>query len=59
MNPVDHSRHTSFQETLLSARRTMLMSEILKLALDSLRISLMSMVRRALNSVSWKEVWRE
>ena len=37
MNPVVTSRRTSFEETLLSARRTMLLSEILKLAMDSFR----------------------
>jgi len=36
MNPVDQSRQVAFQQTLLSARRTMLLSEILKLAIDSL-----------------------
>jgi hypothetical protein len=36
MNPVlDQTRHTAFQQTLLSARRTMMLSEILKLAIDS------------------------
>jgi len=36
MNPVtEQTRHTAFQETLVSARRTMLMSEILKIAADS------------------------
>ncbi len=40
MNPVtEQARHTAFQETLISARRTMLMSEILKLAVDSFRAS--------------------
>jgi len=40
MNPaVEQARQTSFQQTLLSARRTMLMSEILKLAIDSFRAS--------------------
>ncbi len=51
MNPVDHSRHTSFQETLLSARRTMLLSEILKLALDSFRSSKMRFALTALGMV--------
>ena len=37
MNPVEQARHVSFQQTLLSARRTMLLSEILKIALDSFR----------------------
>jgi putative ABC transport system permease protein len=40
MNPVDHARRQiSFQETLISARRTMLLSEILRLAVDSFRAS--------------------
>ncbi len=41
MNPVTahHARESSFQETLLSARRTMLLSEILKIAGDSFRTS--------------------
>jgi putative ABC transport system permease protein len=40
MNPTtQQTRNHSFQETLLSARRTMLMSEILKLAADSFRAS--------------------
>ena len=38
MNPVtEQARHTAFQETLMSARRTMLLSEILKIAGDSFR----------------------
>jgi putative ABC transport system permease protein len=40
MNPItQEARHHTFQETLLSARRTMLMSEILKIAGDSFRAS--------------------
>ncbi len=40
MNPVtEQARRSAFQETLVSARRTMLMSEILKLAVDSFRAS--------------------
>ncbi len=41
MNPTDHAhaRRLAFEETLLSARRTMLLSEILKLAVDSFRAS--------------------
>jgi putative ABC transport system permease protein len=40
MNPtVEQARHHTFEETLLSARRTMLLSEILKLAADSFRAS--------------------
>jgi len=37
MNPTDHARPHSFEQTLLSARRSMVLSEILKLALDSFR----------------------
>jgi len=37
--PTDQARQTAFQQTLLSARRTMLFSETLKLALDSFRTS--------------------
>src|SRR5580698_8486221 len=48
MNPVgeqtaeqtrEQARQTAFQQTLLSARQTMLMSEILKIAADSFRAS--------------------
>ena len=44
MNPVteqtrEQARRTAFQQTLLSARQTMLMSEILKIAADSFRAS--------------------
>jgi putative ABC transport system permease protein len=39
MNPVTQVHRRSFEETLLSARRTMLLSEILKLALDSFKAS--------------------
>ena len=44
MNPVgeqtrEQARRTAFQQTLQSARRTMLMSEILKIAGDSFRAS--------------------
>jgi putative ABC transport system permease protein len=37
MNQTDHARRRSFEQTLLSARRTMVLSEILKLAVDSFR----------------------
>jgi putative ABC transport system permease protein len=37
MNTTEQTNLTSFQQTLLSARRTMLLSEILKLAMDSFR----------------------
>ena len=52
MNPaVEQARHTAFQQTLLSARRTMLMSEILKLALDSFRASKLRFALTALGMV--------
>ena len=51
MNPIDQSRRHSFQETLLSARRTMLLSEILKLAVDSFRLSKMRFALTALGMV--------
>jgi putative ABC transport system permease protein len=37
--PTDQTRQRAFQQTLLSARRTMVFSETLKLALDSFRAS--------------------
>jgi putative ABC transport system permease protein len=37
MTPIDHARHHTFEQTLLSARRTMVLSEILRLAVDSFR----------------------
>ncbi|MGP8175959.1 MAG: ABC transporter permease, partial [Terracidiphilus sp.] len=39
MNPVDQAHRHTFQQTLLSASRTMVLSEILKLVLDSFRAS--------------------
>ena len=39
MNQTDRARRRSFEQTLLSARRTMVLSEILKLAVDSFRTS--------------------
>jgi putative ABC transport system permease protein len=52
MNPtVESHRHTSFEETLLSARRTMLLSEILKLAMDSFRAAKTRFVLTALGMV--------
>jgi putative ABC transport system permease protein len=45
------TRQTSFQQTLLSARRTMMMSEILKLALDSFRASKLRFALTALGMV--------
>jgi putative ABC transport system permease protein len=37
--PTDQARQRAFQQTLLSARRTMIFSETLKLAIDSFRAS--------------------
>jgi putative ABC transport system permease protein len=51
MNPTEHARHRSFQETLLSARRTMVLSEILKLAVDSFRSSKVRFAMTALGMV--------
>jgi len=51
MNPVDQARQIAFQETLLSARRTMLLSETLKLAMDSFRASKMRFALTALGMV--------
>lgn len=51
MNPVDQARQAAFQETLLSARRTMLLSEILKLAIDSFRASKLRFALTALGMV--------
>ena len=52
MNPVTtDSRKASFQQTLLSARRTMMLSEILKLAVDSFRASKVRFALTALGMV--------
>jgi putative ABC transport system permease protein len=51
MNPTSHTRSLSFEETLLSARRTMLLSEILKLAVDSFRASKVRFALTALGMV--------
>jgi putative ABC transport system permease protein len=52
MNPVvDQARHHAFQQTLLSARRTMLLSEILKLAVDSFSASKLRFALTALGMV--------
>jgi putative ABC transport system permease protein len=52
MNPVlDQTRHTRFQQTLLSARRTMMLSEILKLAIDSFAASKLRFALTALGMV--------
>ena len=51
MNPIDQARINAFEETLLSARRTMLLSEILKLALDSFNASKLRFALTALGMV--------
>src|SRR5579863_8364859 len=51
MNPAVETRRTSFEQTLLSARRTMLLSEILKLAIDSFRASKLRFALTALGMV--------
>jgi putative ABC transport system permease protein len=51
MNPTDRARHHAFQQTLLSARRTMVLSEILKLAVDSFRSSKVRFALTALGMV--------
>ena len=51
MNPTEQARHHAFQQTLLSARRTMLLSEILKLAVDSFRSSKLRFALTALGMV--------
>jgi putative ABC transport system permease protein len=51
MNQTEQARHRAFQETLLSARRTMLLSEILKLAMESFRASKLRFALTALGMV--------
>ena len=51
MNPVEQARQTAFQETLLSARTSMDIGEILKLALDSCRASKVRFALTALGMV--------
>jgi putative ABC transport system permease protein len=51
MNQTEHARRLAFQETLQSARRTMLLSEILKLAIDSFRASKLRFALTALGMV--------
>ncbi len=52
MNPVtEQTRTRTFEQTLLSARQTMLMSEILKMAMDSFRASKMRFMLTALGMV--------
>jgi putative ABC transport system permease protein len=49
--PTDQARQARFQQTLLSARRTMVLSETLKLALDSFKASKMRFALTALGMV--------
>ena len=51
MNPIDQAREVNFQETLLSARRTMVLSEVLKLAVDSFNSARMRFALTALGMV--------
>jgi len=51
MNPTDQARSRAFQQTLLSARRTMELSEVLKLAADSFRVSKLRFALTALGMV--------
>jgi len=51
MTSSEQSRRNAFQQTLLSARRTMVFSEILKLALDSFRASKLRFALTALGMV--------
>ena len=52
MNPVlEQTRNITFQQTLLSARRTMMLSEILKLAIDSFAASKLRFALTALGMV--------
>jgi putative ABC transport system permease protein len=51
MNPVDQARESSFQQTLLSARETMMFSEILKLAAESFRAAKLRFALTALGMV--------
>jgi putative ABC transport system permease protein len=51
MNTTEQARRLNFQETLLSARRTMVLSEILKLAVDSFRSSKVRFAMTALGMV--------
>jgi putative ABC transport system permease protein len=51
MNPNDQARHRTFEQTLLSARRTMVLSEILKLAVDSFRTGKLRFALTALGMV--------
>jgi putative ABC transport system permease protein len=51
MTPADEDRNRNFQQTLLSARQTMLLSEILRLAVDSFRSNKIRFALTALGMV--------
>jgi len=51
MNTTEQTRPSSFEETLISARRTMMLSEILKLAIDSFKAAKTRFVLTALGMV--------
>ncbi len=51
MTPTEYANRRSFEQTLLSARRTMVLSEILKLAVDSFRLSKVRFAMTALGMV--------
>jgi putative ABC transport system permease protein len=51
MQPSEQDRHHAFQETMLSARHTMVLSEILKLAADSFRSNKLRFALTALGMV--------
>ena len=51
MNQVEQTRQLAFQQTLLSERRTMMLSEILRLAIDSFRASKLRFALTALGMV--------
>jgi putative ABC transport system permease protein len=51
MDPTDQTRQAAFRLALLSARRTMLLSEILKLAIESFRAAKLRFVLTALGMV--------
>jgi putative ABC transport system permease protein len=51
MTPAEQDRSHAFRETLLSARRTMVLSEILKLAMDSFRSNKVRFALTALGMV--------
>ena len=51
MNPVLEARRSTFDQTLVSARQTMMFSEILKLAMDSFRASKTRFLLTALGMV--------